>query len=652
MKCFFWQISNNNSFSVPIYNAVKMTRIAMKKLPVTLPLHVSVLSTFIWLVSSACADSGTDYKAGSDFAKQVQGGGLDSLKNFNGADTLPGYTSKPEQSKYYGGVSAGGDSNLKSDSAAEWANSDVGSSITESFTNRPPDSISADAPFIQSAKETESRADSIVGNTGQACTASVVNRSEFRNHTCERDLQVEQYCTRTANISGHYKDTTTTAVYNVALKDSWQVGDSVNVRFAFPVSGTIISSDVQYFLTRFPDYSPSGQSRTLNGLGGSVWVAGGQDWKSLTGAGYQVAAGREEIMHIQLHDTYSREYFAGLLAGNIRSGLITLNIRATIQVPSKVWEPDVTWVENCAFNKDEGRKTSTECIEPESTKVVWQDGKVYQVHQACWAFRDTYITQPADFGACQSLMDNKACTLSSRQCAFSSEDGTCLHEYATFSCETRTSGKQMICGGDVFCLDGECDKAASGKNNDFAQAVSELAALAAAGKDIAELNGVDVKAFTGNAKYCKKFAAGFSNCCKDSGWGQDAGLARCSSEEKALAKAKTNKLTISIGEFCSRKVLGVCLEKKRSYCQFDSKLGQIVQQQGRSGQLHIGFGGAKSPDCRGVTIEEMERINFDQLDFTNFTDDLMKNQNIPGNQDLANKTKQRIKELLTQSSAK
>ena len=652
MKCFFWQISNNNSFSVPIYNAVKMTRIAMKKLPVTLPLHVSVLSTFIWLVSSACADSGTDYKAGSDFAKQVQGGGLDSLKNFNGADTLPVYTSKPEQSKYYGGVSAGGDSNLKSDSAAEWANSDVGSSITESFTNRPPDSISADAPFIQSAKETESRADSIVGNTGQACTASVVNRSEFRNHTCERDLQVEQYCTRTANISGHYKDTTTTAVYSVALKDAWQEGDQVKVRFTFGVTGTLIHAEAQYFITSLPNYAPPGQSRTLYGLGGSVHVEGGQEWKTLAGAGYQVTEGQEEIMTIQLHDKSQVSYFAGVLARNLRSGYITLNIRATMQVASKEWEPDITWVENCAFNKDEGRKTSTECIEPESTKVVWQDGKAYQVHQACWAFRDTYITQPADFGACQSLMNNAACTLSSRQCAFSGEDGTCLHEYATFSCETRTSGKQMICGGDVFCLDGECDKAASGTNNGFGQAVAELAALAAAGKDVAELNGVDVKAFTGKAKYCKKFAAGFSNCCKDSGWGQDVGLARCSSEEKALAKAKTDKLTVSIGEFCSKKVLGVCLEKKRSYCQFDSKLAQIVQQQGRNGQLHIGFGGASSPDCRGITIGEMQNINFNQLDFTNFMEDLIHNQKIPENSELTEKTKQRIKELLTQSPAK
>ncbi|MBW6087903.1 conjugal transfer protein TraN [Escherichia coli] len=49
---------------------------------------------------------------------------------------------------------------------------------------------------------------------------------------------------------------------------------------------------------------------------------------------------------------------------------------------------------------------------------------------------------------------------------------------------------------------------------------------------------MDVRAFTGQAKFCKKAAAGYSNCCKDSGWGQDIGLAKCSSDEKALAKAK------------------------------------------------------------------------------------------------------------------
>lgn len=231
------------------------------------------------------------------------------------------------------------------------------------------------------------------------------------------------------------------------------------------------------------------------------------------------------------------------------------------------------WVEFCPFSKDEGKQTTTECIEPGGNRTVNQDGNVYQVYQACWKYRDTYITQPSDYGSCQTLMDNHNCTLASRQCAFTSDDGTCLHEYATYSCETRTTGKQMICGGDVFCLDGECDKAASGKNNDFGQAVAELAALAAAGKDVAALNGVDVRAFTGKAKYCKKFAAGFSNCCKDSGWGQDVGLARCSSDEKALAKAKKDKLTVSVGEFCSKKVLSICLEKKKKLLPVRLKTG-------------------------------------------------------------------------------
>jgi conjugal transfer pilus assembly protein TrbC len=129
--------------------ARKLLEGLMKSL-LLLMLHMFVLGTFIWFTVPACADSTSDYKAGADYRRYREG--TDALKNFNGADTLPGYTSKPAQTKYYGGVSASGDSNLKSDSAAEWASSDVGNSITESFTNRPPDSISADAPFIQAAK--------------------------------------------------------------------------------------------------------------------------------------------------------------------------------------------------------------------------------------------------------------------------------------------------------------------------------------------------------------------------------------------------------------------------------------------------------------------------------------------------------------------
>ncbi|EOW5814885.1 type IV secretion system protein TraC [Escherichia coli O162:H7] len=326
-----------------------------------------------------------------------------------------------------------------------------------------------------------------------------------------------------------------------------------------------------------------------------------------------------------------------------------MKLRLVVRVKKASYTPYVVWSESCPFSKELGKLTKTECTEAGGNRTLVKDGQSYSMYQSCWAYRDTYVTQSADKGTCQTYTDNPACTLVSHQCAFYSEEGACLHEYATYSCESKTSGKVMVCGGDVFCLDGECDKAQSGQSNDFAEAVSQLAALAAAGKDVAALNGVDVRAFTGQAKFCKKAAAGYSNCCKDSGWGQDIGLAKCSSDEKALAKAKSNKLTVSVGEFCSKKVLGVCLEKKRSYCQFDSKLAQIVQQQGRNGQLRISFGSAKHPDCRGITVDELQKIQFDRLDFTNFYEDLMNNQKIPDSGVLTQKVKEQIADQLKQA---
>ncbi|WP_170996279.1 conjugal transfer protein TraN, partial [Escherichia coli] len=77
-------------------------------------------------------------------------------------------------------------------------------------------------------------------------------------------------------------------------------------------------------------------------------------------------------------------------------------------------------------------------------------------------------------------------------------------------------------------------------------------------------------------------------------------------------------------------------------------LAQIVQQQGRNGQLRIGFGSAKSPDCRGITVDELQRIKFDQLDFTNFYEDLMNNQKIPDNGALTEKVKEQIAGQLKQ----
>ncbi|SQN53285.1 conjugal transfer mating pair stabilization protein TraN [Escherichia coli] len=75
----------------------------------------------------------------------------------------------------------------------------------------------------------------------------------------------------------------------------------------------------------------------------------------------------------------------------------------------------------------------------------------------------------------------------------------------------------------------------------------------------------------------------------------------------------------------------------------------IVQQQGRNGQLRISFGSAKHPDCRGITVDELQKIQFNRLDFTNFYEDLMNNQKIPDSGVLTQKVKEQIADQLKQA---
>ncbi|MWN37595.1 conjugal transfer protein TraN, partial [Escherichia coli] len=126
----------------------------------------------------------------------------------------------------------------------------------------------------------------------------------------------------------------------------------------------------------------------------------------------------------------------------------------------------------------------------------------------------------------------------------------------TFSCEKKVTGEAQLCSGQLVCANGECDAIENGTSDGFGKAVSALAAVTAAAQDVAAMNDVNVRAFTGKPVECRMAIAGFNNCCKDSGWGQGIGLAHCDSEEKALGKAKEKLLTVYVGTYCSKKALG------------------------------------------------------------------------------------------------
>ncbi|EKF2770899.1 conjugal transfer protein TraN, partial [Escherichia coli] len=98
------------------------------------------------------------------------------------------------------------------------------------------------------------------------------------------------------------------------------------------------------------------------------------------------------------------------------SGASTFTLKLRMKVRDKEWVPRVEWVESCPFNKADGVLKGTECSEPGGTKTGVMEGKTWSITQACWAYRDKYVTQSADNGTCQKYVDNPACTLASRQC--------------------------------------------------------------------------------------------------------------------------------------------------------------------------------------------------------------------------------------------
>jgi len=113
--------------------------------------------------------------------------------------------------------------------------------------------------------------------------------------------------------------------------------------------------------------------------------------------------------------------------------------------------------------------------------------------------------------------------------------------------------------------------------------------------------------FSGVAERCRPGGVTVlgASCCGVSGWFKDM----CKSEEKRLKKKRYAGLCVYVGEYCSKKVLGICIEKKRTYCCFNSKLAKIINECGRP-QVGKNYGSAKNPDCRGFTIEEFARIDF------------------------------------------
>ena len=176
------------------------------------------------------------------------------------------------------------------------------------------------------------------------------------------------------------------------------------------------------------------------------------------------------------------------------------------------------------------------------------------------------------------------------------------------------AGDGGSCGSVRYCVGAGCEAVSPEANTGFVNAATRLNMAVELGGE--EFDRDDMRFFKGKKRRCHIYFGGLANCCKNSGL--LVGLANCSAREKKLAKERNAGNTHYLGKYCSKKIIfGICVRRSRAWCVFGSKLGRILQQQGRA-QLGVGWS-----SCRGLTVAEVESIDFARLDLSEFTEDLM-----------------------------
>lgn len=96
---------------------------------------------------------------------------------------------------------------------------------------------------------------------------------------------------------------------------------------------------------------------------------------------------------------------------------------------------------------------------------------------------------------------------------------------------------------------------------------------------------------------------------------------KCNDDQLALAAQKQLGNCTYIGQYCSEKVSGICVEKAYSYCCYSSPLSRIIQEQIHNIQGNpLNLMDPKQPTCGGLSIDELSNIDWENLDLTEWTE--------------------------------
>ena len=271
------------------------------------------------------------------------------------------------------------------------------------------------------------------------------------------------------------------------------------------------------------------------------------------------------------------------------------------------------------------RTSGPVCVTPGQTI-----SRVFVDHsEDCWRQTINYTCPTGESDAindCAELRDNPQCNQISFECLSTNEDGVCLHETFKYVCngDEADIGVVQECGSQRWCIGEDCtDADRPPPNEGFARAAAAMNLLQEMGRDY-DVNGDDVSVFGGDRNTCKKSFFGAHNCCKASGLILDSGLSECSEDEKLLSVKRGAGQAHHVRDYCdNRSLFGTCLSRASEFCTFDSRLARIIQEQGRA-QLGINWN-----DCRGLSTQEIQRIDWSRIDISEVISDIQDRLVVP-----------------------
>ena len=525
-----------------------------------------------------------------------------ALNNFKPKDEFAHYSDTPSQTQYYGGIMQKGTSHLDQDVDTERTQGESGKMITDSIHHHPRIVITSTDPGILHSQLIADNAEDIVRGTTNRyvnCKAEQVCKTDYLQKSCEESPQeIHQSCKKTLNIDviSHESSTHYPLKIHVSTKDHNYVGVAVNV-----LNGSISyigPHDASFHLEgRLPN------NLNCHTLQSAITVFD--------------AHGRNTQIDTISYPSCS----TGTMLNFHFSGKNTINVDMQIDVVSKVttYEVQDRWVQDCDGLLHESSCTfkSKVCVQPKETRTF----QGVQVSRDCWQERYDYVCHAGSGDGNCKVLQSQGCEQINSMCK-SQKNNECVLYQQTYQCPTQicSPSSNISCGdGSNYCLDGDCISHQYSQSQDFAKGASSLSALADASK---QFDPAAMLIFSGHQIECSEKPVGFSNCCAENGWGQDAGLAHCSDQEKKLHEAREKNLVIKVGRYCSGSDPFPCLEHSQTFCVFNSKLARIIQEQGRNGQLHLNFGSAKVPNCSGLTPAQLQSIDLSKIDFQDFYADI------------------------------